>query len=459
MKNTHDIIIVGAGWSGLACAITLAEQGYHVCILESAQQAGGRARGVQFKHFLPRQTLDNGQHIMLGAYHSTLALFKLIGVNTDIQLQHEALQLAMYTSKKQPSKHPYIHLKAASLPSPLHLLSGLMFMQGVSFSERLSLIKMALMLAIKRYKLKYDISVLQLLKQYAQSEKVIAALWEPLCLASLNTPIQYASAQVFLNVLKDSFSHKQSDSSLIFLKNNLSTLFTSPAIDFIKKHNGEIKYTEKVLQFSPTKYQSLIVTTSKQQYSCHTLILATPAHITNTLINAQSPISQQNILIPGHASLKFNYEPICTVYLQYPPDTELPSTMVGFFNTTIQWAIDRRLCNQAGLFAIVISASGKHESLANEALIALVHQELKLCLANLPELISSQVIIEKKATFSCVVGIENQRPDNETHIAGLYLAGDYTNTHYPATLESAIRSGQSAANKIMLSLYPSAKYR
>jgi uncharacterized protein with NAD-binding domain and iron-sulfur cluster len=132
--------------------------------------------------------------------------------------------------------------------------------------------------------------------------------------------------------------------------------------------------------------------------------------------------------------------------------------MVGFFNTTTQWAIDHRLCNQAGLFAIVISASGKHETLSKETLITLVHQELKLCLPNLPELISSQVIIEKRATFSCTVGIENQRPDNATLIPGLYLAGDYTQTHYPATLEGAIRSGQEAANKVILSLYPCAKY-
>ena len=123
--------------------------------------------------------------------------------------------------------------------------------------------------------------------------------------------------------------------------------------------------------------------------------------------------------------------------------------MIGFVHTTAQWAIDRSLTKQPGLIAVIISGPGNHTQISHAKLAEVIHQELSDSLTNLPDFISYQIIIEKRATFSCRVNIELLRPDNETNIPGLFLAGDYTNTHYPSTLEGAIRSGLSAAQKII----------
>ncbi len=447
IQKNKEIIIIGAGWSGLACAVTLAQHGHKICILESANQAGGRARGVSFKHFLNKQVLDNGQHIMLGAYHETLSLFKHLNIKKNHIFERQHLNFNLYSPT-----HSQIQLKSPILPAPLHLLAAFISMQGLAFSERLKIIKMTLRLAVTQYKLKQDMSVSNLLQQYSQSSITISVLWEPLCLATMNTPIETASAQVFLNVLKDSFSRKRADSDLLFFRQDLSSTFSSPAIDYILHHGGEIQYREKALKLRRDTEHSFFVETSQTQYNCKTIVIATPPHITDKLLvhfASNDIASEQNILKPQGASLSYQYEAICTIYLQYPVDTRLPYRMVGLFDSIAQWAIDRSVANQPGLIAVIISGPGKHQKMSHQQLAEAVHKELSFCLPDLPELINFHVIRVKRATFSCRVNIEQQRPENDTHIDGLFLAGDYTNTHYPATLEGAIRSGKAAAEKII----------
>ncbi|MCW8931115.1 MAG: hydroxysqualene dehydroxylase HpnE [Gammaproteobacteria bacterium] len=451
-SNLDEVIVVGGGWSGLACAITLSHHGYKVTILESARQIGGRARAVNFKSFISQQTIDNGQHIMLGAYHSTLELFKLIGIHEDDFLERQSLELNLYSKE-----NPLIQLKSPQLPAPLHLISAFINISGLSYYDRYKIIKMSLILNITGYKLKHDVSVRQLLSKHSQSEKVISALWEPLCLATMNTPIKNASGQVFLNVLKDSFSKKNSDSDLLFFRHNLSEIFCNPASTYITKHNGRINCEEKVLQievFSESKENTVEfnIKTRKQSYKSQNIVIATPAHICNKFIQSfkeQLLHHYPIILKPDNASLLYKYEPICTVYIQYPSSVTLTHNMIGLFNTTSQWAIDRSLTHQPGLIAVIISGPGLHIKMEHHLLVKKVHEELSFCIPNLPNILDSQVIIEKKATFSCQVNIESQRPQNTTKIPGLFLAGDYTNTHYPSTLEGAVRSGQRAAKLII----------
>ncbi len=447
IQEKKEIIIIGAGWSGLSCAVKLAQYGHKVCVLESAHHAGGRARGVTFKHFLSNQVLDNGQHIMLGAYHETLSLFKRLNINETDILERQPLNFNLYSPKHSPIK-----LVLSKLPAPLHILMAFITMKGLTVPERFKIITMMIKLAVRQYKLKQDMSVNDLLQCYRQPLKTIQSLWEPLCLATLNTPIETASAQVFLNVLRDSFSRSRLNSDLLFFRQDLSSVFSSPAIDFICHHDGEIQYKEKVLKLHTDSKHSFSVKTSLANYKCQTIVIATPPHIADKLLSTLTSDNQplnQKILKPYSASLNYRYEGIYTVYLQYPPDTRLPSRMVGFFDTIAQWAIDRSLVDQPGLIAIIISGPGKHQSMSHKTLAETVHSELILCLPNLPDVISYQVINEKRATFSCQVNIQQQRPENSTHINGLFLAGDYTNTHYPSTLEGAIRSGQAAAYNII----------
>ena len=441
--DDKSVIIVGAGWSGLACAITLIQAGFQVTLLESAPQAGGRARSIHTKH--SSLMLDNGQHIMLGAYHFTRRMFKILGLKEAELLEISPLELNMFSPEKI-----HCQLKAPSLPAPLHLLFALFFLQEVSLKERLIAISMALKLASCRYKLNKDLSVESLLLHYKQSKKLIKIVWEPLCLATMNTPIEYASGQVFLSVLKDSFSKKKQDSNLLFFKQDLSRVFSIPAIQYIHDNGSSIICADKVKQIQIDKPFEFEINTHHKDYMSHYLVLACPAHISKKLLNsANTPVQ----LFPQTASLNYYYEPIYTIYLQYPEYIKLSNRMQGFFSLSqkiiSQWAIDRSVTGQNGLIAVIISASGHHTQLTNTQLVNTIHLELKLLINNLPDFLSYKIIKEKRATFSCRVNIEQQRPKNHTSVPGLYLAGDYTATGYPATLEGAVKSGVMAARQII----------
>lgn len=455
------VIIVGGGWAGLACAITLVNHGIKVNLLESARQTGGRARAVRFKNFLKHPadgSVDNGQHIMLGAYHHTLNLFKILGHSEADILERHPLELKLYAADKS-----HITLKAPALPAPYHLMAALLSIRGFTISERISAIIMALKISLKNYTLQHDISVNELLKKYQQSANTIQMLWEPLCLATMNTPIHYASAQVFLTVLKNSFSNKSSDSNLLYFKNDLSQIFCKPATTFMNEYGSQvhcackvtrldINPTERQLQTSEQHTYEFTISTIDKSYTSHTVVLATPAYITDKLLhskNNRTMLQSTSLLKPHSASLNYHYEPIFTIYLQYPPSIKLPSRMVGFYDTIGQWALDRSLCQQPGIIAIIISGPGKHQQMSARQLVDTVHNELSNCIADLPQWQNFAISKEKRATFSCRVNIEKQRPDNNTRIPGLFLAGDFTNTHYPATLEGAIKSGVNAAQQII----------
>lgn len=454
-SNKQTILIIGAGWSGLASAVTLVEHGYRVCLLESARQVGGRARSIILDHRFADRAIDNGQHIMLGAYHYTRALLKTIGQKEAEVLEQKKLELTMFSSEKN-----IIHFKAPLLPAPLHLLYALMTLSGLSLKTRWLAIKFALSLARSHYDLPQDISVSTLLEQHKQPAEIITTLWEPLCLAIMNTPISYASARVFLNVLKDSFSRTRQDSDLLFFKHDLTQFFCAPAVNFIQANDSQIHCTQRVVSLqlidnvtNTSEYQ-FQVNTQKNSFFGQKMILATPAHVSEKLLNNivnKDSLRLETLLQPDNASLNFTYEPICTVYMQYPEHIKLPERMIGFVNTTAQWAIDRSLNQQPGLIAVVISGPGKHTQMTHETLAKIIHKELSSSIANLPKPLYYKIITDKKATFRCHVNIQHRRPVNKTRIPGLFLAGDYTDTHYPSTLEGAIKSGVLAARQAMSS--------
>ena len=145
----------------------------------------------------------------------------------------------------------------------------------------------------------------------------------------------------------------------------------------------------------------------------------------------------------------FDYQPIATVFLEYEKPVLLKPTMLGLADNTTQWLFDRRITSHPKIISAVISADGEHTSMSKEELTRLVVEDIK---ANTPlklDPVNSMVIREKRATFSATPEIETLRPANQTTLRGCWIAGDYTNTGYPATLEGAIISGKAAADSII----------
>ena len=416
-----NVAVIGGGYAGMATAVELAARGIPVTVFEAARQLGGRARRVEHRD----AALDNGLHILIGAYRETLRLVRLV---------NPAHATALLRLPFEWHIHDEFHLAAPRLPAPLHLLSGLLRASGVTLGERLAAARFLAVQRFNRFRLERDLSVEHLLERHAQSEPLRRVLWRPLCVAALNTPSVIASAQVFLNVLRDSLNAARADSDIILARVDLSALFPEPAASWITQRGGSVLTGRRVTAIDPVENGFAVEADGQRQTFSH-VICALPPHQVNAFLIGITALSE-----PASAIEQLRYQPIHSVWLQYPASITLPFPMLGFSGGLIHWAFDReKLCGQRGLIGAVISAQGAHQELGQDELALQVHQELNRRLGGLPEPLWQRVIAEKRATFSCTPGLK--RPSQTTALRNFYLAGDYTASDYPASLEAAVLSG------------------
>ncbi len=437
MHKSH-VAIIGGGCAGLSAAATLAERGYAVTLYEAGSQLGGRARTVAVETNGLLHLLDNGQHILLGAYKETLALLKKAGVNNRKGFMRVPLHINMQSCS---AKSAFSLKSFSTLPAPLNLLFGLLFCKGLSIKERMSALRFMRSLQESQYQILRDMSLKHFLIGQQQSKKLIEFLWEPLCVAALNTPIEKASTRIFLNVLRDTFSGNKKNSDFLLPRQDLSQIISEPLSHYIKANRGIIKLNQRVRGIEAEGDGFSVETRHEKSHFSHVIIAVSPAHVSKLV--AGFPKLNETI----EQLQTYQYQPIYTVYLQYPPEAELPEVISGLAGTIGQWALDRgKLCGQKNLISVVVSAEGKHQQLTQDELALRVAKELNKAFPSLSKPIWHKVIAEKRATFSCEVNLP--RPTNRTSHPNLFLAGDYTYADYPGTIEGAFRSGIYCANLI-----------
>lgn len=398
------IAVIGGGWAGLSAAVELTAAGAETTLFEAGRVLGGRARGVE----IDGRQLDNGQHILLGAYRDTLALMRRVGSNPDELFDRRPLQVIDNTGFRLALHH---------LPAPFNVAWGLLTARGVGMGEKL---RTALWMdGIKRqgFKLARETTVAQWLDEAGQTGALRRHLWEPLCLAALNLPTERASAQLFANVLRDSLgSSRREDTDLLLPRVDLGQLLPEPAGYWLQTHGAQIRLSTRVGQITEIKNAIAI---DGEPFA--TAIIATaPQHV--------------GALWPA-AATNYDYEPIATVYRNFESGMKSPFPLSNRLGGHCQWVVDRG----QGVLACVLSGHGNWETLDDDALTAALDQELGL--ANPTGW--HKVIREKRATLSAQPGLH--RPDCRTTAPRVFLAGDYTWADYPATLEGAVRSGLRAA--------------
>nr|WP_072782536.1 hydroxysqualene dehydroxylase HpnE [Duganella sacchari] len=440
--------VIGAGWAGCAAAVELARAGYKVTLLEAARTLGGRARRIE----TDRKQLDNGQHILLGAYSESLRLMQLTGVDTSQALLTLPLQM-----RYPPNTGGMDFIAPAlPLPAPLHLAIALLRAQGLQREDKLSLARFSTSARWMGWQLDTDCSVSALLERFDQTPRLIKLMWRPLCLAALNTPPERASARVFLNVLRDSLGAKRRASDMLLPRADLSALFPEAAAAYIGRHGGSVRSGAKVqaIRNIESRLWQLDISGAAVGGTWSTyfggVVIATGASQAAALLHDLPDCDTSTLC---HQLTAFEAEAITTVYLQYDSTTRLDLPFYALQDDPDnhhygQFVFDRGQldASQAGLLAVVISASGPAAAQPQELLAEAVAVQLAVDFQR-PELGRPawfKVITEKRATYASSPGLV--RPANATGLPGLVLAGDYTAGDYPATLESAVRSGIAAAN-------------
>jgi hydroxysqualene dehydroxylase len=437
MDDRPQVAVIGGGYAGCAAAATLVAKGVRCVLFEAAPVLGGRGRRVERDGF----RIDNGQHLILGAYEATFRLLDTVGAQR--KLIRRPLSISPFSSKL-PEK---LTLHARRAPGRLGLLVGLFAARGLTWRERLANIAWFRALERSGFARPRGETVAQLLAPLPP--RVAKLLWEPLNLAALNTPVEEASAQVFANVLQASFARRGDDSDFVLPATDLSDFFPEQAARYLGQHGGTV-----------------MLATRAQVASATTVLADNVAHVVSAVIVAVGPHQLREAFARELVSARtdiaervdalgaMQYEPIVTIWLAYPSRVDMPGPIARLDDTPGQWVVDRpdvaASRDVAQILAVVISASGPHMTMAHDDLARAIDAQLRRLVPTMRPCLWSFVIAEKRATYACTP--DRPRAGGPRFVPGIYLAGDYVNDEFPATLEAAVRSGVAAAEAVLADL-------
>ena len=434
----QKVAVIGAGWAGMAAAIAHRQAGRKVTVFEAARTVGGRARAVP--GVLPdgtAATLDNGQHILIGAYTESLRLMRLVGVDPATALLRLPLTLQFPDGQG---------LQLPDLAPPLDALLGIVRAKGWGWQDKVALLRTATAWQLRGFRCAPHTSVADLCAPL--TPRLMAEFIDPLCVSALNTPAREASGQVFLRVLQDSLFSGRGGSNLLLPRTDLGALFPEAAMRWLVQQGGQVVTGQRIQRLVPLprgRWQ-LVGTGSAAQGSEATdafdhITLACPSWEAARLVDGLATTAGLAAAARWSATANaLRFEAITTVYA-HASGARLPLPMLALRNTAehpAQFVFDRgQLDGQQGLLAFVVSASDGDRALIEQQVLQQAAAQL-----GLPGLRPVQTVVEKRATFACTPGL--QRPAMQV-LPGLTACGDYVDGPYPATLEGAVLSGTAVA--------------
>ena len=452
-SQPRRVAVIGAGWAGLAAAVRAVQLGHRVSLFEAARQPGGRARSVPATLPDGREVvLDNGQHILIGAYTDTLALMRTVGVDPERALLRRPLALCFPDGSG---------LRLPDWPAPLDAAWGIARARGWRWGERLALLRTALGWRRAGFTCDAAASVADLcatLPPRLQREFI-----EPLCVSALNTPMAQASGTVFLRVLKDALFSQRGSSHLLLPRVPLGELLPEAALRWLTAHGAAVHLGERAgvglgeraavplagaNGTAPTwavagqPFDAVLLAVAAQNVAP---ALAEPAQAATEQIATQ--VQSWQALAAG-----LRYEAITTVYAQAAAGgaATLPLPMLALrpdAQHPAQFVFDRDAITGDGhgnnaatrLLAFVVSASDGERAIVEAAVVRQARAQLGLAVTPV------RTLTEKRATFACTPALV--RPPQRI-APGLLACGDYVQGPYPATLEGAVRSGLAAVEAL-----------
>jgi len=445
--RSFDVIVVGGGCAGFSAATALADRGARVLVVEARPGLGGRA--TAFTDPGTGERVDNGQHILMGCYTDTLEFLDRIGAADRVRWQ-SGLKVSMIDRQGREST-----LALPSLPSPLHFLAGVMAWDALSWSERFSVLKAGSAInPPSRLRQGFGAqegghhsngngeTVRQWLTRIGQAPRLCELFWEPLALAALNQSIDQAEASSFKRVLERVFGPDPSCAALVMPAVPLDELYAEPSRRWLLDRGGEVRVQSPAqvvvdggrvrgVQVRDETIGAPIVISTVPWYSFDSLFAVVPPELRETAANAAA----------------LNSLPIVTVNLWFD-DAVMREPLIGLPGRNFQWVFDRRAIvgGETSHLSLISSGAETIVALSNEALVRMALEEIRDALpaARGARFRKGLAVRERRSTFSLAPDAP-PRPQTETAIAGLLLAGDWIDTGLPATIESAVISGHRAA--------------
>ncbi|MGH7878752.1 MAG: hydroxysqualene dehydroxylase HpnE, partial [Candidatus Binataceae bacterium] len=446
--EAKDVAIVGGGFAGLSAGVALAERGFRVALLESKPALGGRA--YSFIDSDSGDFVDNGQHVLMGCYHETLALLGKIGTRDRLVAQRD-LEIEMLTGPAQRAV-----LRTARLPGPFHMSSAILRYGHLNLGERLRVMTAGLRLMNLRRFARRRLACMtgaEFMEMSGQGERARRAFWYPLAIATLNEDPMLASAALLAEVLKRAFFARRSDSAFLYSTVGLSELYCDAARDFIERHHGVVACRAIVERFGfddRGAIATLHLRDGRALGAANFIAAVTPERLLKLLPEGAA----SDPSFSGIAALKSS--PIICVHV-WLDRMVTHSAFVGFIGTETQWLFnkgrifDRRDELHPGYLSFVISGARNLVERSNDDLLELVMRDLRAMIpaAREAQVLRALVLKEKQATIAPDPVSDANRPSVNTSVPNLFLAGDWIQTGLPATIESAVMAGNAAARAVI----------
>ncbi len=440
-----DVIIIGGGLAGLSASVKLVKAGATVLLIDKNNHLGGRTYS-----FIDRRTgtvVDNGQHLLIGAYKNTFEYLEMIGTK-DLLFPSNDNSLNFIEEGKS-----HYNFSIPNFPAPINLLIAILKITPLSWSDKINLFDIGKI--IKKWndnleKEIKDLSVEEFLNKYGQSYNAKKYFWYPLVISVMNESPNVASALLFAKVLKNTYFSKAENHKIWLPSVGQTELYVEKAIEMIKDHHSKVIMKEKVDNILIENGKVIGVNIKGKLIKSKYVVSAVPNYNFLDLLPAKDRHTDFFVKIREITS-----SPIISVNLWF--DREIfDEQFIGLINTNVHWVFNRNKIvsnnnNRFNYITAVISNARSFLNIDKFQIVQLVIEELK---SNFPaikyaNLIYYSVIKERNATFSTTPDIEKIRPVQQTEIQNFYMAGDWTNTGLPATIEGAVTSGFLCADLIM----------
>lgn len=431
------VIIIGGGVAGMYLSERLSSENFDITLLESGNKLGGRCNSFVDK--FSGETIDNGQHLLMGAYSNFLEFINRIGASEQIGI-FPRLSIPFYSTKGTSYS-----LDDKNIGGKLGMLMAMLSAKHFSLSDRLKFIKLMLKVLMLNPNDVHS-TVADFLLENKQSDKLMNDFWIPLVLAVLNTSPTIAPAKLLITVLKKAFLGSANATKMMYVKTDYSTLY-SKFTELMEDRKVEVRLNSPVRRILIQNGKAIGTELDEGEIlRADYVISAIPHHALQKLLPADV------LSMPNFKNLMFyKNSSILSAYLWYKEAIDTPP-MLALLDSSIQWLFNRREIQEQDYtnpeykssFAITISSSEANNELSKYELIENFTEELAQALPQFKDKSPAhyRIIKEKRATFEANTEIENYRVSQITSIPNFYICGDWTKTDLPATIEGAALSAE-----------------